>query len=70
VGNVVEGSEEVFWYDARVGSAPFSDRFDINRLVGVNFNDRGIRTVYTGIWQYLDSIKLTIVPIHRLVSRN
>lgn len=52
VGNVVEGSERYFEYDSKL-NAIFNKKidsdFDLNGLVGMNFNDRGSRALYTGI---------------------
>lgn len=52
VGNVVEGAERYFEYDSKLNalfSKKISSDFDINGLVGMNFNDRGSRALYTGI---------------------
>jgi TonB-linked SusC/RagA family outer membrane protein len=52
VGNVIEGSERYFEYDSKL-NALFNKKlgsdFDINGLVGLNYNDRGSRTLYTGV---------------------
>lgn len=52
VGNVIEGSERYFEYDSKVNALfnkKISADFDIDGLVGLNFNDRGARVLYTGI---------------------
>lgn len=52
VGNVIEGSEKYFEYDSKVNALfnkKISSDFDIDGLVGLNFNDRGARVLYTGI---------------------
>lgn len=52
VGNVIEGSEKYFEYDSKVNALfnkKISADFDIDGLVGLNFNDRGARVLYTGI---------------------
>jgi len=52
VGNVIEGSERYFEYDSKLNalfSKKFGNDFDINGLIGVNYNDRGYRSVYTGV---------------------
>jgi TonB-linked SusC/RagA family outer membrane protein len=52
VGNVVEGSEKYFEYDSKL-HALFQKRinttWDVNGLVGLNYNDRGYRTLYTSV---------------------
>ena len=52
VGNVIEGSEKYFEYDSKVNALfnkKISADFDIDGLLGLNFNDRGARVLYTGI---------------------
>ncbi|WP_316834147.1 SusC/RagA family TonB-linked outer membrane protein [Pedobacter nutrimenti] len=52
VGNVIEGSEKYFEYDSKLNALfnkKISTDFDINGLVGLNYNDRGSRVLYTGI---------------------
>jgi len=52
VGNVIEGSERYFEYDSKLNailSKKISDDFNIDGLVGMTFNDRGSRTLYTGV---------------------
>lgn len=52
VGNVVEGSEKFFEYDSKVHALfnkAFSKDFDIDGLVGLNYNDRGYRLLYTSV---------------------
>ena len=52
VGNVVEGSEKYFEYDTKLHGlyqTPLSADFDLNGLVGLNYNDRGFRTLYTSV---------------------
>ncbi|NEU09247.1 SusC/RagA family TonB-linked outer membrane protein [Flavihumibacter sp. R14] len=52
VGNVVDGAENYFEYDTKVHGlyqTQLSTDFDLNGLVGVNYNDRGFRTLYTSV---------------------
>lgn len=52
VGDVVEGSEKYYEYDSKLHAlfkSQLSTDFDINGLVGTNYNDRGYRTVYTSV---------------------
>ncbi|MND44862.1 Vitamin B12 transporter BtuB [compost metagenome] len=52
VGNVVEGSEKYFEYDSKLHAnfeRTINADFGINGLVGLNYNDRGYRTLYTSV---------------------
>ncbi|MEJ2904908.1 SusC/RagA family TonB-linked outer membrane protein [Pedobacter panaciterrae] len=52
VGNVVDGSEKYFEFDSKLNALfdqKFSDQFNVTGLIGLNFNDRGSRVLYTGI---------------------
>jgi TonB-linked SusC/RagA family outer membrane protein len=52
VGDVVEGSEKFFEYDSKVHALfqkAFSSNFDIDGLIGLNYNDRGSRVLYTSV---------------------
>jgi len=52
VGNVIEGSERYFEYDSKLNALftkQISSDFDINGLIGLNYNDRGSRVLYTGV---------------------
>ncbi|WP_069660072.1 SusC/RagA family TonB-linked outer membrane protein [Arcticibacter eurypsychrophilus] len=52
VGDVVEGSERYFEYDSKVHAifdTKISSKFQLNGLVGLNFNDRGSRVLYTSV---------------------
>ncbi|HUH33110.1 MAG TPA: SusC/RagA family TonB-linked outer membrane protein [Daejeonella sp.] len=52
VGNVVEGAEKYFEYDTKLHGlyqTPLSEDFDLNGLVGLNYNDRGFRTLFTSV---------------------
>jgi TonB-linked SusC/RagA family outer membrane protein len=52
VGNVIEGSEKYFEYDSKLHALfnkKISSDFDIDGLIGLNFNDRGARVLYTGV---------------------
>ncbi len=52
VGKVIEESHSVFEYDSKVNALitkKFSNSFDINGLIGVNYNDRGFRNLSTEI---------------------
>ena len=52
VGNVVEGSEKYFEYDSKLHAlfdADLTDKFDITGLIGLNYNDRGYRTLYSSV---------------------
>ncbi|WP_423147517.1 SusC/RagA family TonB-linked outer membrane protein [Rubrolithibacter danxiaensis] len=51
-GNVVEGSEKYFEYDSKLHALfnkKLSSEFDINGLIGLNYNDRGSRALYTSV---------------------
>ncbi|MFA4867375.1 MAG: SusC/RagA family TonB-linked outer membrane protein [Pedobacter sp.] len=52
VGNVIEGSEKYFEFDSKINALfnkKFNADFDIDGLIGFNFNNRGSRVLYTGI---------------------
>ncbi|MDB5121390.1 MAG: TonB-linked outer membrane protein SusC/RagA family [Sphingobacteriales bacterium] len=52
VGDVVEGSEKYFEYDSKLHAiyqTKINTDFEINGLVGANYNDRGYRTLYTSV---------------------
>jgi len=52
VGNVVEGAERYFEYDSKLHglfNKKFNRDLDVSGLVGLNFNDRGTRGVYTAV---------------------
>ncbi|SEA92779.1 SusC/RagA family TonB-linked outer membrane protein [Pedobacter hartonius] len=52
VGNVIEGSERYFEFDSKLNalfSKKLNDDWDINGVVGMNYNDRGSRALYTGV---------------------
>lgn len=52
VGNVIEGAERYFEFDSKLHALfnkQINSDFDINGLVGLNFNDRGSRALYTGV---------------------
>ncbi|HEY0055564.1 MAG TPA: SusC/RagA family TonB-linked outer membrane protein [Pedobacter sp.] len=52
VGNVVEGAQTFFEYDSKlhgIFEGDISSKFNVSGLVGLNFNDRGFRTLYTSV---------------------
>lgn len=52
VGNVVEGSEKYFEYDSKLHAnfeRAINADWGVNGLVGLNYNDRGFRTLYTSV---------------------
>ena len=52
VGDVIEGSEKYFEYDSKLHAiyqTKINSDFEINGLFGANFNDRGLRSVYTSV---------------------
>ena len=52
VGNVFEGSYKSFEYDSKLNvlfNKQLNDHFDIDGLVGANYNDRGIRNLTTSV---------------------
>jgi TonB-linked SusC/RagA family outer membrane protein len=52
VGSVTEGNYELYEYDTKLQALfvkKFSSDFDINGLIGANYNDRGGRTLLTGV---------------------
>ncbi|HEY0769511.1 MAG TPA: SusC/RagA family TonB-linked outer membrane protein, partial [Sphingobacteriaceae bacterium] len=52
VGNVVEGSQNFFEYDSKlhgIFNSIISTKFNLSGLVGLNYNDRGYRTLYTSV---------------------
>ncbi|MXV49877.1 SusC/RagA family TonB-linked outer membrane protein [Pedobacter sp. HMF7647] len=52
VGNVIEGSERYYEFDSKfnaIFNKKISNDFQFNGLAGANFNDRGLRSSYTGV---------------------
>ncbi|WP_345953620.1 SusC/RagA family TonB-linked outer membrane protein [Mucilaginibacter sp. PAMB04168] len=52
VGNVIEESFKQFEYDSKLNAlfnTTITSDFDVNGLVGVNYNDRGTRSLYTEV---------------------
>lgn len=52
VGNVIDGNEKYFEFDSKLNALfnkQISSDFELNGLVGLNFNDRGSRTLYSGV---------------------
>jgi TonB-linked SusC/RagA family outer membrane protein len=51
-GNLVEGSEKYFEYDSKLHflvKKIFNPKWDIEGLAGLNYNDRGYRTLYSSV---------------------
>jgi len=52
VGNVIEQSFKTFEYDTKLNAIfnkQLSDKFDLDGLVGANYNDRGLRALSTSV---------------------
>lgn len=52
IGNVVEGTERYFEYDSKLNAlfdTKLNSDFNLNGVVGLNYNDRGSRALYTGV---------------------
>ncbi|CAM4195771.1 TonB-linked outer membrane protein, SusC/RagA family [Pedobacter westerhofensis] len=52
VGNVIEGSFKSFEYDTKLNAIfnkQLDSHFDLDGLIGVNYNDRGIRNLTTSV---------------------
>lgn len=52
IGNVVEGTERSFEYDSKLNAlfdSKINSDINFNGVVGLNYNDRGSRVLYTGV---------------------